>query len=316
MFKPNAQKHCGTCSQCIDRRFAITAARLQKYDSEADYVSDVFTGPRKDGYEKKMAVDYTCHGIELQNRSESELASLFNAELGRAIRYEEKRSEAAERLISMHKRHGRAVTEVLREKIVERSADLAVGTLEPTSLLALVVGKSVGSVPAATGTTSETITAPEMVPRDSAPAQTDKSIAAVGDKLLEYLLGKFGSLVPAPPGKPRKLVKRDTVIFAAIKIGHKGPRYCSFLHERGIKPKWPEGAPTSYPQAYKIGPPWPKKIQDEKTRANARMKRYSESVFAEALVLHLPEEFDKITNQISSRNSRDASKTSPPSRTA
>ena len=47
MFKPKTQWHCGRCSQCIDRRFAITAAGLLAYDSEADYVSDVFVGPRK-----------------------------------------------------------------------------------------------------------------------------------------------------------------------------------------------------------------------------------------------------------------------------
>jgi len=104
--------------------------------------------------------------------------------------------------------------------------------------------------------------------------------------------------VTARSAKPRKLVKRDTVIFAAIKIGLKGPQYCSFLHERGIRPNWPDGAPASYPQAYKIGAPWPKKIQDEKTRARARIKLYADSVLAEALVVHLPDEFDKITKLI------------------
>jgi hypothetical protein len=99
-------------------------------------------------------------------------------------------------------------------------------------------------------------------------------------------------------------------MFAAIKLGHKGPSYCSFLHVHGIKPRWPDGDPTSYPQAYKIGPRWQKKIQDEKTRAGARIRFYDNSVFAEALILHLPAEFDEITRLINSRNSRDASKTS------
>ena len=99
MFKSKTQWHCGSCSQCIDRRFAITAAGLVAYDSDADYVSDVFLGPRRDGPEKNMAVDYTRHGIELWRRSESELAARFNAELSRAVRYEPKRSEAAERII-------------------------------------------------------------------------------------------------------------------------------------------------------------------------------------------------------------------------
>ena len=310
MFKSKAQKHCGTCSQCIDRRFAIIAAGLEEYDSEADYVSDVFTGPRKDGYEKKMAVDYTRHGIELQNRSESELAILFNAELGRAVRYERRRSESAERIIAMHKRHGKAVTDVLTKKIAERSGDLARGTLEPTSLLALILGKNLGPSPLAIGTAVQAITGRATGQTDEMPTSADSSIAAAGDKIVEYVMSKFSARMPARPTKLRKLLKRDTVIFAAIKIGHKGPRYCSFLHEHGIKPQWPEGAPTSYPRAYKIGPPWPKKIQDEKTRAGARMKRYSDSVFAEALILHLQAEFDEITRLINSRNSQLASKTS------
>jgi hypothetical protein len=310
MFKSRAQKHCGTCSQCIDRRFAIIAAGLEQYDPKADYVSDVFTGPRKDGYEKKMAVDYTRHGIELQNRSEAELAMLFNAELGRAVRYERRRSESAERIIATHKRHGKAVTDVLTKKIAERSGDLALGTLEPTSLLALILGKNLGPSPPAIGAAAQTTTGPATGRTNEMPASAESSIAAAGDKILEYVMGKFRTRTPARSTKLRKLLKRDAVIFAAIKIGHKGPRYCSFLHEHGIKPQWPEGAPTNYPHAYKIGPPWPKKIQDEKTRAGARMKRYSDSVFAEALILHLQAEFDEITSLINSRNSQHASKTS------
>jgi hypothetical protein len=257
-----------------------------------------------------MAIDYTLHGIELQNRSESELAILFNAELGRAVRYEQKRSESAEKIIAMHKQHGKAVADVLTKVIAERSGDLAMGTLEPTSLLALILGKNLGSSPLATGTTAQTITLPATGPTEETPTSADISIAAVGDKIVEYLMSKFSVRVPARSTKRRKLLKRDTVIFAAIKIGHKGPRYCSFLHEHGIKPRWPDGAPTSYPRGYQIGPPWPKKIQDEKTRAGARMRLYDDSVFAEALILHLRPEFDEITRLINSRNSRNASKTS------
>jgi len=132
MFQSKTQRHCGRCSQCIDRRFAITAAGLLAYDSEADYVSDVFVGPRKEGPEKNMAVDYARHGIELWRRSESELATLFNAELTRAVRYAPKRSETAERLISMHKRHGEVVTQVLQQKIVEHAAKLVEGAIDGT----------------------------------------------------------------------------------------------------------------------------------------------------------------------------------------
>ena len=73
MFKTKAQQHCGSCSQCIDRRFAMVAAGLQAQDPAPDYEIDVFTGPRKDGPEKSMAVDYTRHALELSQRSEAEL---------------------------------------------------------------------------------------------------------------------------------------------------------------------------------------------------------------------------------------------------
>ena len=140
IFKSKTQWHCGTCSQCIDRRFAITAAGLLPYDSETDYVSDVFTGVRKDGPEKNMAVDYARHGIELYRLSESELASVFNAEISRAIRYEPKRGEAAEKIIGMHKRHGEVVTRVLQGKISEQAAKVVAGEIDASSLLALVIG--------------------------------------------------------------------------------------------------------------------------------------------------------------------------------
>ena len=140
IFKSKTQWHCGTCSQCIDRRFAITAAGLLPYDPEADYVSDVFTGSRKDGQEKNMAVDYARHGIELYRLSESELASVFNAEISRAVRYEPRRSEAAEKIIAMHKRHGEVVTRVLQGKISEQAAKVVAGTIDASSLLALVIG--------------------------------------------------------------------------------------------------------------------------------------------------------------------------------
>ncbi len=141
MFKSKTQWHCGSCSQCIDRRFAITASGLLEYDLDSDYVSDVFVGPRKDGPERSMAVDYARHGIELDRWSESELAARFNAELSRAVRYEPKRSETAQEIISMHKRHGEVVTRVLQRKVIENAAKLVDGTLDSTSLLALAIGQ-------------------------------------------------------------------------------------------------------------------------------------------------------------------------------
>ncbi|HXH50856.1 MAG TPA: 7-cyano-7-deazaguanine synthase, partial [Terriglobia bacterium] len=140
MFKSKSQWHCGTCSQCTDRRFAVTSAGCTKYDPETDYASDVFTGPRKEGYERNMAIDYVRHAIELDRMSEEEIASKFNLELSRAVRFEERPSNTAQHLIGMHKRHGENVARVLQDELGRHSGKLFSSGLDPTSLLSMAIG--------------------------------------------------------------------------------------------------------------------------------------------------------------------------------
>jgi hypothetical protein len=139
MFKTKVQQHCGSCSQCIDRRFAVVAAGLQAQDLKTDYEIDVFTGPRKDGPEKSMAIDYTRHALELSQRSETELAARFNMELSRVARYEPKRGEAVGQLLAMHKRHGETIFAVLKEVLMAQAEPLLQGKVHKSSLLALAL---------------------------------------------------------------------------------------------------------------------------------------------------------------------------------
>jgi hypothetical protein len=140
MFKSKTQWHCGTCSQCIDRRFAILSSGSSEYDPETDYVSDVFAGPRKEGYERNIAVDYVRHGIALERMIEEEIASKFNLELTRAVRNERKPSDTARRLIEMHKRHGETVVRVLQNQLSGHSGQLFCSGLDPSSLLSMAIG--------------------------------------------------------------------------------------------------------------------------------------------------------------------------------
>ena len=142
IFTSKTQWHCGTCSQCIDRRIATLAAQVSDYDPAYDYVSDVFTGKRKVGYEQNMAVDYIRHGLELHRMGEGEIAERFGLEIPRAIRYESDRSAAAEQLIAMHKRHGETVAKVVQSELSNHSTEIVLGELTTTSLLALVAGQN------------------------------------------------------------------------------------------------------------------------------------------------------------------------------
>lgn len=141
IYKSKTQWHCGTCSQCIDRRIAIFAANQEEYDSDIDYVSDVFIGKRKEGYEQNMAVNYARHAFELERMDEQEIATKFNRDISRATRNFPKKREAAQKMIEMHKRHGQSVANVLQKQIENNSNNLFQGLLEKSSMVAMIAGQ-------------------------------------------------------------------------------------------------------------------------------------------------------------------------------
>jgi hypothetical protein len=297
------KRHCGRCSQCVDRRFAVTGAGLLAEDPETDYVLDVFTSSRQTALDRAIAVDYTRHGVELHQRSENELAAVFNTELSRVVRHGANRSETAQRIIATHKRHGAVVVRVLEQKIRENVGALAARTVSPTSLLMMAIGpQSVRQQSAVTN---------QEVIDEHAPPDSDM-LAGIAQNV-QTILAKFDNATPSQTKteKKRKVGLRYAVIFAAILKALKGTKYCFYLDGHRIRPKWSdEQAPPTYAKGYASGDPWRKKIQDEKTRAKAAMTRYEQSELSNAFVTYMPEEFDEISPLLHSRNSPDASKTS------
>lgn len=89
----NLHHHCGTCSQCIDRRVAIIAADALEYDSEKDYLVDFFTesvDKKKDDFEaenKNLLTSYFLRGDKIGTPDysfsdfESDYPELFDAVL-------------------------------------------------------------------------------------------------------------------------------------------------------------------------------------------------------------------------------------------
>lgn len=142
IYHSKTQPHCGACSQCIDRRIALLHAGLAAYDSPTDYKSDVFTGPRKEGPDKSIAVNYARHGWELHRMSEEQLASQFSAEFARAARPHPPVGKSVARFVAMHKRHGDIVFSVLHDQAISAVDVQFSGTLDESSLIALMFGKN------------------------------------------------------------------------------------------------------------------------------------------------------------------------------
>jgi REase_DpnII-MboI/Queuosine biosynthesis protein QueC len=141
IHQSSSRRHCGTCSQCIDRRVAVLASGQSDYDPQDDYVSEVFTGPRQPRYEQNMATDYVRHALELNGMADEEMAARFNLEFSQAVRHEERRGASVQAYIAMHKRHASSVDTVVKQQMTVHSAGFVDGTLCDSSLLALVAGQ-------------------------------------------------------------------------------------------------------------------------------------------------------------------------------
>ena len=131
--------HCGTCSQCLDRRFAILAAGLEAEDPEEMYGTEVLVGARDGERSRTMALDWTRHAVRLTSLDEAGLLTVFGQEVLRIVRgYPElAQQEVIRRTLDLQQRHGRAVTEVLERVIAEIAGRLARQDLADTALLAL-----------------------------------------------------------------------------------------------------------------------------------------------------------------------------------
>ena len=314
MFQTKARPHCGHCSQCVDRRFATLGSGLEGHDPAKGYASDVFLGLRQDPLERAIAIDYVRHGLELARKSQNELAATFNTELSRAVRHVEKRSDAAREIISMHKRHGEVVSRVLEQQLRANAEAFVDGTLDPTSLLAMVATRK--HLPANNQVPATAVENGGLEGK-AAPSLSDQASAAAILRMEASLQNLHAKIDAGPIRKAAKKInagpsKRDSIIFAAILLELKGMSYCSFVKDRGLKPKWSEPCPGNYCAGYQAGNPWQKKIQDEKSRAKSRMEGYKDPALADAFNFYVPDKFQQLGGLLNSRNSRPASKTSIP----
>jgi 7-cyano-7-deazaguanine synthase in queuosine biosynthesis len=137
----NFHPHCGRCSQCLDRRFAILAAGQEQEDPEEAYKVDLFSGDRQPGLDQEMALAFVRSASKIQEMTD--VAFFFHyGETSRVIGFFPERTDAvASRILDLHRRHASAVCRVFDEAISAHAADLRQGNLPATCLLSLVVNR-------------------------------------------------------------------------------------------------------------------------------------------------------------------------------
>jgi 7-cyano-7-deazaguanine synthase in queuosine biosynthesis len=135
--------HCGLCSQCIDRRFAILAAGLDRYEPDDLYAVDLFLGERRPGPDLTLAESYVLTGTRLATITQLAFLARYG-QVFRAIPYLDERCDvSAARLHQLHVRHGQCVSDVVERQSREWASVGKLLDLPETCLLAMIKSQTV-----------------------------------------------------------------------------------------------------------------------------------------------------------------------------
>lgn len=139
-----SSKHCGLCSQCIDRRFGVLAAGMEQHDPAANYRCDLFFGDRSEGDDLRMALSYVSRFRKIRATTREgfitevpEIVSSLNHFTGLSA------MEASGRLYDLFQRQARSVETVIAAAVSNNSEAVARGEAPPGSLLATCSGRRV-----------------------------------------------------------------------------------------------------------------------------------------------------------------------------
>ncbi len=223
------KRHCGVCSQCLDRRFGILGAGLGEYESADAYSVDLFKGERRPGTDVVMAESYVLNAMKLAGMSEQGFFSTFGQAF-RVLPYlPGPPDEAAAKVYDLLRRHGQTVARVVDWELGNNASLTHTLGLPDTSLLMLLKSTSMRSM--------ETVDPAEVEPPASEQAAADVSrrsanglffavdeekerilfrggvkLAGAGFKLLRALVADFAADVAAGlPHEEHRLIKSDAL---------------------------------------------------------------------------------------------------------
>lgn len=140
--------HCGACSQCFDRRFAILHAGLAEHDPDEIYAIDVLFGERTERTSKTMAAEWPRHMLHLGQLDETALMREFGLEVARILRGhpETPQRTTLEMTLQLHRRQAEVVRSVLETVLRDRAADFVNRRISDNSLFMLHLGAGDGRV--------------------------------------------------------------------------------------------------------------------------------------------------------------------------
>lgn len=154
----NAKPHCGECSQCIDRRFAVLGGGGEVFERADTYKRDLLLDDRPEGESRIMLASYVELAQQVTNMSEADFFGRFG-ETSRLLRHVGLPvDEAAREIFRLYHRHAQQVVSVVNGGLSKHSGRVLARNLPANCLLRLVhdPGISEGSVQVSVNGKSET----------------------------------------------------------------------------------------------------------------------------------------------------------------
>ena len=115
--------HCGRCSQCIDRRFAMLASGLERYDPAEAYKVDLMDGRRSNSVDRENALSYVRSAQVYVGMSHIDLEQAY-PQISRSVAHlNEDEETSLKRLAELLRRHGKGVVDVMEQTLGSRAVD-------------------------------------------------------------------------------------------------------------------------------------------------------------------------------------------------
>lgn len=143
----HAHPHCGTCSQCIDRRIGIVAAGVDDLDPATKYASDVFVGSRPTEEDRMMMATYAERANEISKLANPNELIVRFPDVVRILGFlEGKPGAMAAKVFDLHKRHAKEVNSAIERMLAFHSKEVRERTLPRDCLLRLIYDSGGGVV--------------------------------------------------------------------------------------------------------------------------------------------------------------------------
>lgn len=215
----NGQWHCGSCSQCIDRRFGILGANLSELDPAEGYQHQLFLDPRSDGTDGRMSLGYVTLFRTIAGLTKQKF-SVEYPEVVAALGYFRglTRAEAEEKLFELFQRHAVSVEKVITSETNKFSSAIFRNELPPTCLLVASLSRSMVEVAPASNYDAEVKAFMDSLPSLDLEFAVDKKNESIRFRGGLVLDGKNYALVAALLEQFRQ-AKNDAVDVPYLQVG-------------------------------------------------------------------------------------------------